>query len=102
MTIDNFLEECKRRVNNYKLDFVPVLKNRQSRRRYGFTIPDIENELLNLSSNDLYKGPEIDRDYPSEELWIFKKTICGTMFYIKLKLRTTNDEVVCISFHEDE
>lgn len=102
LTIDNFLVECKKRVNKNNLDFVPVRKNVVTRRKYAFTIHDIEDKIPCLCSSDLHKGPEVDRDYPTEELWIFKKIIGGTMFYIKLKLRSTSDEVVCISFHEDE
>ncbi len=100
MTVDEFLNECKRRVRNGKLDFVPATKNRISRRRYGFTILDIEDKILNLNSSDLHRGPEEDRDYPGEYLWIFRKMLLGALFYIKLKLRN-NDEVVCISFHKD-
>lgn len=101
MSVEQFLKECKERVKNKKLDFVPAKKNKESRRKYGLTIYDIEDEILKLTTKDLHKGPEKDRDYPSEYLWIFKKVIMGTIFYIKLKLRS-NGIVVCISFHEDK
>jgi len=54
----------------------------------------------------LYRGPENDRDCPGEILWVFKRGIASCediLFYIKLKLRERDkEEIVCISFHEDE
>ena len=104
MTIEEFLEEVKKRIKANNLDFVPTRKNRRSRQAYGLSILDIEDTLLKLTPNNLYKGPQIDRDLPEEELWIFKSKIGNTpkvIFYIKLKLRKKNKmELVCISFHD--
>ncbi len=98
-----FLDEYKRRVAKGNLDFVPAHKNKVSRRKYGLTIIDIENTIMQLDSSDLHSGPEKDRDRPNEELWIFKKELleAKVVFYIKLKLRGSKI-AVCLSFHEDE
>jgi len=104
MTVEEFLEEAKKRIRNKKLDFVPTRKNRRSRQKYGLSMLDIEDTILQLTPSNLYKGPEIDRDYPDEILWIFKSKIkdhSEIIFYIKLKLKDRiKEEIVCISFHD--
>lgn len=106
LLLEDFLKEAKQRVKDKKLDFVPTRKNRRSRQRYGISILEIEDTILKLTPSDLYKGPETDRDYPDEILWVFKRRTASCediLFYIKLKLRGTDkEEIVCISFHEDE
>lgn len=57
--------------NNY--DMVPTVKNRNSKRKYGLSQYDIEDYIASLEAEDLWKGPEPDRDCLGEELFIFKK-----------------------------
>ena len=106
LLLEDFLKEAKQRVKDKKLDFVPTRKNRRSRQKYGISILEIEDTILKLTPGDLYKGPEIDRDCPGEILWIFKRGTASCediLFYIKLKFRERDkEEIVCISFHEDE
>ena len=54
-------------------DMVPTIKNKLSKRKYGLSQFDIEDFITGLDENDLYKGPEPDRDCSDEELFIFKK-----------------------------
>lgn len=43
----------------------------------------------------------MDRDYPNEELFIFKKEIVeNVMFYTKIKYK--NNQIKILSCHEDE
>ena len=80
---------------------VPTVKNRASKRKYGLTLYDIEDYIAGLTEEDLYKGPENDRDYLGEELFIFKKEIMPkVIFYTKLKYK--NDQIKILSCHEDE
>lgn len=82
-------------------DMVPTTKNRTSKRKYGLSQYDIEDCIANLEAEDLYKGPEPDRDCPGEELFIFKKEIIpDVIFYIKLKYK--NNQIKILSCHEDE
>ena len=80
---------------------VPTIKNKSSKRKYGLTQYDIEAYIASLEESDLYKGPEPDRDYPGEELFIFKKEIIPNVtFYTKLKYK--NNQIKVLSCHEDE
>ena len=80
---------------------VPTEKNRTSRRKYGLSLLDIEDFLLTLEKEDLFKGPEEDRDCPGEELFIFKKEIMEeVIFYVKIKYK--KGQIKIISLHEDE
>ena len=76
-------------------------KNRNSKRKYGLSQYDIEDYIASLEAEDLYKGPEPDRDCPGEELFIFKKEIIpNVIFYTKLKYK--NNQIKILSCHEDE
>lgn len=80
---------------------VPTVKNRVSKRKYGLSQFDIEDYIASLEEEDLKKGPEPDRDYPGEELFIFKKEIMpNVVFYTKLKYK--NNQIKILSCHEDE
>jgi hypothetical protein len=63
-------------------DMVPTEKNRNSKRKYGLTIQDIEVFLMNLEVKDLYAGPLKDRDIKGEELFVFIKEIIPGVFFI--------------------
>lgn len=92
-------------VSNRSYDMVPTAKNRNSRRKYGLTILDIENFLKTIEIGDLFKGPEPDRDVSGEEVFIFKKEIMeGVSFYVKVKKDSTvsYDRAKILSCHEDE
>ena len=84
---------------------VPTIKNRNSRRKYGLTILEIEQFLLQITKEDLYKGPVKDKDVPGEEVYVFKREIKqDIMFYIKIKKDNTvnYDRIKILSIHEDE
>jgi len=53
----------------------------------------------------LYSGPEIDRDKPNEEVFIFTKEILnGVNFYVKIKKdsKVTYNRIKILSCHEAE
>lgn len=60
---------------------VLTAKNRESKRKYGLSQFDIEDYIYSLDEEDLFKGPELDRDYPGEELFIFKKEIIPNVIF---------------------
>lgn len=74
-----------------------------TKRKYGWTVEDQENMIRLLEPKDLVEGPVIDRDIPSEDVWIFKRKYDGVelIIYIKLKIRD-NKECICMSIHDDE
>jgi len=84
---------------------IPTIKNRNSKRKYGLTILDIEDFLKNIGIKDFLKGPEVDRDVPGDEVFMFKKEIIkGVIFYIKVKKDNTvaYDRIKILSCHEDD
>lgn len=100
-----FLEKAKTLISACKYDFVPRKKNMQSLARYGLTIIDAKNEIIDLVVGDYYKGPKQDLDLNRPgEIWEFKKNVDGIIFYVKVKIVTENGEEIlkCIGFHEDD
>lgn len=105
MTVTQIINLLYKSVADKSYDLVPTEKNRNSRRKYGLTIYDIEDFLKSISEADLYSGPEVDRDKPNEEVFIFTKEIkTGVNFYVKIKKdsRVTYDRIKIISCHEAE
>lgn len=97
-----YLESVKRLVSSGRWAFIPRKKNLDSLALYGLTVQDAKQEILSLDSSDYERGPEPDYSY-SGDIWIFKRCIDGTDFYIKLKIDMANDgmEIVkCLSFHD--
>ena len=88
-----------------KYDFVPRRKNMQALARHGLTIMDAKSEILELVSDDYYKGPkqDVDPNHPGD-IWEFKKNIDGMQFYVKVKIVRENGEDIlkCLGFHEDD
>ena len=86
--------------NGDKFTLAPRNKNKIFLREYGLKFNDIKNIIRNLSVEDCFEGPELDRDSEYNGL-IFK--FCPIFEKIKLyiKIRIENDEkTVCISLHE--
>lgn len=86
MTVTQIINLLHKSVADKSYDLVPTEKNRNSKRKYGLTVFDIEDFLLTISEVDLYSGPELDRDMPNDEVFIFIKEILdGVRFYVKIK-----------------
>lgn len=101
MNIHYMLKLMRKAVRNKTYDMIPTAKNRNSRRKYGLTMLDVEDIIMSLEEKDLVKGPVKDYDYPNEEVFISKKKLeNGAIFYIKLKYK--NGIIKILSFHEDE
>lgn len=105
MTVTEIINLLHKSVIDKTYDLVPTEKNRNSRRKYGLTIYDIEDFLKSISKTDLYSGPETDRDKPNEVVYIFIKEILnGVKFYVKIKKdsKVSYDRIKIISCHEAE
>ena len=103
MTVTQIINLLHKSIADKSYDLVPTEKNRNSRRKFGLTIYDIEDFLISISEEDLYSGPEKDRDRPDEEVFIFLKEILpGIQFYVKIKKdsRVTYDRIKILSCHE--
>lgn len=103
-TVDDFLTECRELIKENKVDlFLNDPDNRSTMEMLGYTPRAILQEIIELESKDLYKGPKMDKDsrYPGE-VWEFKKEVKSILLYIKLKIRIRNGkDVFLMSFHPD-
>lgn len=105
MTVTQIINLLHKSVADKSYDLVPTEKNRNSRRKYGLTIYDIEDFLKSISESDLHSDPEIDRDKPNEEVFVFiKELLNGVNFYVKIKKdnSVTYDRIKILSCHEAE
>ncbi|MCQ2749897.1 MAG: type II toxin-antitoxin system MqsR family toxin [Clostridia bacterium] len=101
MRISELLNKLKCDIESKEYDFVPTQKNRDSRRKYGLSVYDIEDFLLEINESNLYKGPVSDYDFPDEDVYIFKREIKeGLVFYVKIKEK--DGKIKILSCHEDE
>lgn len=99
--IQQFIANAKELMFKNKYTFIPRTKNLQSLAQNGLTVDDVKDVILELNSNDYYKGPKPDFDSSHQgDIWEFKKNFDGIQFYVKLKIE--NDCLKCISFHEDD
>lgn len=105
MSVEEILKLLHKSIKAKNYDIVPTAKNRNSRRKYGLTILEIEDFLLSITKDDLIKGPVRDIDMPDENVYIFKRKIKDRVkFYIKLKKdnKLGYDRIKILSIHEDE
>ena len=102
--INKVLSDMRTAIDQAK--FLPVCrkKNMQTLASLGLTWVDARSEIYSLQVADYFKGPEIDRDYPTtDKFWIFKKNVLGKVIYIKFKiLYQSTGQVKLVSFHIDE
>jgi hypothetical protein len=77
-------------------------KNSKFLKDNGLTIDHVKEAIMRLNSKDKPKGPEEDRDGYPGYIYKFKSTyLTDKVIYIKIRFYPP-DEVMCISFHEDE
>ena len=81
-----------------KIRIVCTEKNRQTRYHLGITVDDQITLVKTLSSTDYVSGPESDYNGTSGNIWKFKKSEFGEVFYIKIKYK---DPLTVISCHID-
>lgn len=85
------------------MGFYQERKNIKFLKEWGLLIDDVKDILLDLQPGDYVKGSEQDHlDNKEGDIWIFKNSrYLDVCIYIKLRYNPP-EEVVCISFHEDE
>lgn len=103
MTVTEIINLLHKSVQNRDYDFVPTIKNSNSKREYGLSLFEIEDFLLSITEEDLIKGPIRDKDILNEEVFVFSKEILpGVTFYLKIKKdnKVTYDRIKVLSCHE--
>jgi hypothetical protein len=103
--VGDFLDECRELIQQRKVDpFTNDLDTKNTLDMLGYSIRAMLQEIKELESTHLHKGPKKDKNskYPGE-IWEFKKEVQGTLLYIKLKIRVICDrkELFVMSFHPD-
>ncbi|MBW9154323.1 hypothetical protein LGL55_18415 [Clostridium tagluense] len=77
-------------------------KNSKFLRDNGLTIDHVKEAIMRLNDKSKPKGPEEDRDgYPGFIYKFKSEYLTDKVIYIKIRFYPPN-EVMCISFHEDE
>lgn len=71
MIVEDILTKLKYDLINKSYDYIPTEKNRNSRRKFWLTTMNIEDFLLSLKRENLFKGPIQDYDYSDESVFIF-------------------------------
>lgn len=102
--IENILTDMRTAIDEGKFQPIPRGKNMNTLAQLGITWNDAKEEIYGLSASDYFQGPEVDRDFPSTDLfWMFKKSIDGQVIYIKFKVLYLEDgSVRLVSFHIDQ
>ncbi|GAA0179055.1 hypothetical protein SH2C18_20030 [Clostridium sediminicola] len=101
--IKSFLKSVKKEIVKGKFTLAERTKNMDFIKDKGLMIPeDIKEVIFNLSYRDCVGGPEADRDGYEGDIYIFKTDVIDEVItYIKIRYNPP-DEVICISFHEDD
>lgn len=106
--INKYLEKIKKHITDKGFDFAGGReKNARFMREHGFNIDDITDILLDLNKEHYLDGPQKDHNKKLEgDVWKFKYDLeldsdLNILIYIKIRYNPPN-ELVCISFHEDE
>ena len=101
--IEKILADMRHAINNRNYTLVPRKKNLETLARLGILMCDAVEEIYGLTPSDYDSGPKNDRDRPGSDcLWVFKKSISGTIIYIKFKVKyQENGDVMILSFHID-
>jgi cyclophilin family peptidyl-prolyl cis-trans isomerase len=99
-----FLMEFKARASQKGgLYIVPRDVNIVTMAQLGLTDATLRTELLSLSVEDYYQGPELDEDASKngKEVWMFGKVINGCEVYLKLKNFDVgpHKRAKCLSIH---
>ena len=98
----SFLKEIKKLVVKDGCIPIPRNKNVSFMREHFLDDNDLKEIILDLSPKDCIGGPEEDRDNYKGYILEFKSSYLDDMLtYIKVRYNPP-DEVVIISFHEDE
>jgi hypothetical protein len=99
--IHALLKDVKSLAAQGKMVIFPRQKTVKFMRDHGFLDDDLKEFIFNLSPDDFNPPAEEDRDGFPGQVYKFKTFIDNTYVYIKIRYNPP-DEVVCISFHEDE
>lgn len=108
--MDTFLQEIRKLILDDKFLFIKKRIKEKDQIEYtnsycmqelGFDSDDVKSEVLGLTTKEFFEILFDDKDFYSNKLYVFFKTIQGRQVYIKLKIKDNDDgeRALCISFH---
>jgi hypothetical protein len=101
-----FLVEAKKLIASGSCVFVKRKKNLDALALLGWTPEILFDCLCALTPKNYANGPDIDIDFPGEDVWTFGAAIESQEHYIKLKIRRLggrgDGQALCLSFHRAE
>lgn len=100
--LNSFLKDIKKKVAKRQYILADREKNNNFLRDRGLNLEHVREAILRLSDKDKPIGPEEDRDgYPGYVYKFKSEYLMDEVIYIKIRYNPP-DEVVCISFHDNE
>ena len=101
--VEKFLEEFKTKLKVFGIIFEQREKNKQALIDLEITSDNRIQFIEKLKPDNYYAGPKKDtNDVGSSYYWEFGTTVKGKEVYIKIKMDSINNSVICISFHVAE
>ena len=97
--IQEFLKTFRDYVRNHCFTMWSRKENQQTLTELGISIEEFKEILCKLNLNDYHNGPYQDQQYSYLECWVFKKTIKGEVFYLRLQVDNEKKVAICQSFH---
>lgn len=82
--------------------FVGRPQNIATLAKLGITRHHAKSLVLGLRPEDCVSGPDPDYNNPGLDFWVFGLHVSSIDIYIKLQVATSEDQCVCVSFHEAE
>jgi hypothetical protein len=100
--VNSFLKDIKKKVAQRQYTLADREKNNDFLRERGLSLEHVREAILRLSDKDKPVGPQEDRGgYPGYVYKFKSEYLTDEVIYIKIRYNPP-DEVVCISFHQDE
>lgn len=97
--IQDFLKAFRDYVRNHRFTMWSRKENQKTLNELGISIEEVKEILCKLNLKDYHSGPHQDEQYPYLECWVFKKTIRGKTFYLRLQVDYEDKVAICQSFH---
>lgn len=101
--VEKLLEDMRNALRANRMEPVNTRKNMETFAIMGLLWADVIPELMAMTLENYWSGPDVDRDRSDTDLfWKFKIQVDCAIIYVKLKvLYQENGQVKVVSFHFD-
>ena len=99
--VESFLRDFQQLAKAFDIIIIDREINEKALRDLGLTAINREEIILNLKSDNYYRGPTKDKDRPIFMVWEFGYELEDyCTIYIKLSTRKERSHPICLSFHK--